>query len=166
MRAWPRQKSCRRRLELTRKAMPVSWMILMRRKAIRMTRVMRRRIRNNKISQMRAKAMSQNPMQPVVTLSQVKSHLRLCPSDADENNHLELLISAAVSHASQYLDRPIPWADKDGEPVPVPPDVQAAILLIIGDLYENREGQFVGIAVSENQTVQNLLHFHRIGLGI
>ena len=102
----------------------------------------------------------------VVTLEQVKSHLRLCPNDADENNHLELLIQAAVSHASQYLGRPVPWADKDGEPVPVPPDVQAAILLIIGDLYENREGVVAGISVAVNPTVQNLLHFHRVGLGI
>lgn len=71
-----------------------------------------------------------------------------------------------MSHASQYIDRPIPWADESGELVPVPPDVKAAILLIIGDLYENREGQFVGVQVAENQTVQNLLHFHRVGLGI
>ncbi|NLY16640.1 MAG: phage gp6-like head-tail connector protein [Gammaproteobacteria bacterium] len=96
----------------------------------------------------------------------MRNQLRLCPSDEAENQHLELLIKAAVSHASQYLDRPIPWTNKDGETVPVPEDVQLAILLIIGDLYENREGQFVGIAVSENQTVQNLLHFHRVGLGV
>ena len=102
---------------------------------------------------------------PVVTLQQVKNHLRLCQHDADENQHLELLIKAAVSHASQYLDRPVPWLDADGDPVPVPEDVQAAILLIIGDLYENREGQLVGQAINENRTVQNLLHFHRRGLG-
>ena len=101
-----------------------------------------------------------------MTLNQVKNHLRLYPNDADENNHLELLIQAAVSHASQYLGRPIPWPDKDGELVPVPPDVQAAILLIIGDLYENREGIVVGTIVAVNPTVQNLLHFHRVGLGI
>ena len=71
-----------------------------------------------------------------------------------------------MSHASQYIDRPIPWTDESGELVPVPPDVKAAILLIIGDLYENREGHFVGVQVAENQTVQNLLHFHRVGLGI
>ncbi len=111
--------------------------------------------------------MSSQSMTPlVVTLDQVKNHLRLCRSDAEENSHLEMIISAAVSHASQYIDRPIPWSDKDGEFVDVPPDLQAAILLIIGDLYENREGQFVGVAAAENQTVQNLLHFHRVGLGI
>lgn len=104
--------------------------------------------------------------QTVVTLNQVKNHLRLCPSDADENNHLELLIQAAVSHVSQYLDRPVPWMDKEGEPVPVPADVQAAILLIIGDLYENREGVVVGTIVATNPTVQNLLHFHRVGFGV
>lgn len=110
--------------------------------------------------------MSSQPMMPVVTLDQVKKHLRLCLNDAEENDHLDLIISAAVSHASQYIDRPIPWTDQAGELVPVPPDVKAAILLIIGDLYENREGQFVGVQVAENQTVQNLLHFHRVGLGV
>ena len=157
----PPQKSYRRRPVLTRKTKLTS-----RSRTASPPRTARPKTKmpSQRALIIRSKKMSQT--QPVVTLNQVKNHLRLCPSDADENNHLELLISAAVSHASQYLDRPIPWADKDGEPVPVPPDVQAAILLIIGDLYENREGQFVGIAVSENQTVQNLLHFHRIGLGI
>ena len=101
-----------------------------------------------------------------MTLDQVKKHLRLCPNDAEENDHLDLIISAAVSHASQYIDRPIPWTDKAGELVPVPPDVKAAILLIIGDLYENREGLIVGTIVATNPAVQNLLHFHRVGLGI
>ena len=71
-----------------------------------------------------------------------------------------------MSHASQYIDRPIPWTDKAGELVPVPPDVKAAILLIIGDLYENREGLIVGAIVATNPAVQNLLHFHRVGLGV
>ena len=71
-----------------------------------------------------------------------------------------------MSHASQYIDRPIPWANESGELVPVPPDVKAAILLIIGDLYENREGLIVGTNVATNPAVQNLLHFHRVGLGI
>ena len=71
-----------------------------------------------------------------------------------------------MSHASQYIDRPIPWTDQAGELVPAPPDVKAAILLIIGDLYENREGLIVGTIVSTNPAVQNLLHFHRVGLGI
>lgn len=101
-----------------------------------------------------------------VTLEQAKTQLRLCQRDEEENQHLDLLIRAATSHASQYLDRPIPWSDSSGDPVPVPPDVQAAILLIISDLYENREGVVVGTIVTENPTVQNLLHFHRVGLGI
>ena len=96
----------------------------------------------------------------------MKKHLRLCLNDAEENDHLDLIISAAVSHASQYIDRPIPWANESGELVPVPPDVKAAILLIIGDLYENREGLIVGTNVATNPAVQNLLHFHRVGLGI
>ena len=100
----------------------------------------------------------------VITLDQAKHQLRLCGNEEDQ--HLSLLIEAAVEHASQYIDRPIPWLNSDGEEVPVPSDLKLGILLILSDLYENREGQFVGVAVTENQAVQNLLHFHRVGLGI
>ncbi len=100
----------------------------------------------------------------VITLDQAKHQLRLCGNEEDQ--HLSLLIEAAVEHASQYIDRPIPWLDSDGQEAPVPSDLKLGILLILSDLYENREGQFVGVAVTENQAVQNLLHFHRVGLGI
>lgn len=45
-------------------------------------------------------------------------------------------------------------------------DIKAAILLVLGDLWENREGQFVGVATSVNPTVERLLHYHRRELGI
>lgn len=96
----------------------------------------------------------------------MKHQLRLNPSDEEENQHLELLIGAATSHASQYLGRPIPWLDEDGEPVPVPDDVKMAILMLVSDLYENREAQIVGVSVTENRAVQDLLHFHRVGFGV
>ena len=40
------------------------------------------------------------------------------------------------------------------------------MLLIIGDLYENREGQFIGVSQATNPMVEKLLHFHRKGLGV
>lgn len=100
----------------------------------------------------------------VITLDQAKHQLRLCGSEEDQ--HLSLLIEAAVEHASQFIDRPIPWLNSDGEEVPVPSDLKLGILLILSDLYENREGLIVGTIVAKNPAVQNLLHFHRVGLGI
>jgi uncharacterized phiE125 gp8 family phage protein len=39
----------------------------------------------------------------------------------------------------------------------VPPDIYAAAMLYLGDLYENRESQIVGIAVAQNQSAEILL---------
>lgn len=44
-------------------------------------------------------------------------------------------------------------------------DIRSAILLTLGDLWENREGQFVNATSQVNRTVENLLHFHRRALG-
>lgn len=102
----------------------------------------------------------------VVTMQQVKQHLRLNPCENHEDGHLLLLIEAATDYASQFINRPIPWCDDNGKEVSVPFSVRAAILLIIGDLYENREGKFVGVSMTNNPTVENLLHFYRVGLGV
>jgi hypothetical protein len=51
-------------------------------------------------------------------------------------------------------------------PISTPAAIKAACLLIIGDMYENREGAIVGTIHKENPAVQRLLHFYRIGIGI
>ena len=45
-------------------------------------------------------------------------------------------------------------------------DIAAAILLTLGDLWENREAQFVGVSVEANRTVSSLLHPHRREVGV
>ena len=44
--------------------------------------------------------------------------------------------------------------------------VLAAMKLILGDLYENREGQVLGQPININQTVHALLTPHRVGMGM
>ena len=100
----------------------------------------------------------------VLTLTEIKAHLRL--DGADQDDQLTLLNSAAEDYAAQYLGRAIPWKDEQGVDVPVPASVKGALLLIIGDLYENREGGIVGSTHTDNPTVERLLHFYRVGLGI
>lgn len=97
----------------------------------------------------------------VLTLPEIKTHLRLDADESAEDALLESLNEAAHDYASQYVGRPIPW---DGEPVP--PSVKAAIKLIVGQLYEDREATYVGVSVEDNPAVVNMLHFYRIGLGI
>jgi len=104
------------------------------------------------------------------TIEQVRKHLRLDEdiedAGADTNTDLQLLLDAAVDHASQILNRPIPWKDAQGNDVDVPASVVQAILLLIGDFYENREAVITGTIVAENPTVMRLLHFYRKGLGV
>jgi|SRR5690554_2286595 len=103
----------------------------------------------------------------ILTLEEMKTHLRLSlDPDSEIDPQLEDLEAAAVDYASQYLGRPLPWLDDDGLPVVVPPSVRAALLLIIGDLYEHREGQIVGETIVDNPAVERLLHFYRVGLGV
>lgn len=45
----------------------------------------------------------------------------------------------------------------EAEPLGVPPDVYAACMLYLGDLYENREANIVGIALVPNPTAELLM---------
>lgn len=100
----------------------------------------------------------------VLTLEEIKAHLRV--DGSAEDAQLTLLGEAAEDYATQYLNRSLPWLDDLGAPVPVPASIRAALLLIVGDLYENREGVVVGTIVAVNPTVERLLHFYRVGLGV
>lgn len=100
----------------------------------------------------------------VLTLPEVKAHLRV-DHDA-EDVLISGMIDAAEDYVSRYLERPLPWEDEDGRPVPVPASVKAAILLIVGDLYANREGRFVGTTQTDNPAVQMLLGPYRLGMGV
>lgn len=102
----------------------------------------------------------------VLTLPEIKTHLRLEADETAEDALLASLNEAAHDHAEQYLGRSIPWDDDEGATVDVPASVKAAELLIVGDLYENREAQMVGVTVESNPTVERLLHFYRVGLGV
>lgn len=100
-------------------------------------------------------------------LAALKWHLRLDPEpDTESDPHLQDTLDDAIDHAAQYLGRPIPWTAEDASEAPVPGSVRAAILLIAADLHENREGQFVGVSVADNPTMERLLHFYRVGLGV
>lgn len=99
----------------------------------------------------------------IIGVEEAKVHLRLDPEpDSDQDPYIEDLIAAAEDYAAQFMGREeLPW-DSSGAPA----SVRAAILLIIGDLYENREGAMVGVSRVDNPAVERLLHFYRVGLGI
>ncbi|PKG49277.1 MULTISPECIES: head-tail connector protein [Halomonadaceae] len=90
-----------------------------------------------------------------VSLEEAKAHLRLMVEEDDEDGLITGLIEAAEGYIAQYLGEDLP------EPMPAP--VRAAVLLLVGDLFEHRERQTVtGVGgFQENPTFQLLLNPYR-----
>lgn len=97
------------------------------------------------------------------TIEQIKVQLRMEPDEQAPglDDELQALLDDAVDYASQFLGRPIPWTEDSS----VPGSVRRALLLIVSDLFNNREGQFVGVTAADNPAVVRMLHFYRVGLG-
>ena len=81
----------------------------------------------------------------------VKDHLRI--ESSDEDTLLQSYLDAATASVADYLGQSLP------DPVPAP--VEAAILLRVGDLYENREGQ-TDRPLHGNRTFERLLQPYRV----
>ena len=81
----------------------------------------------------------------------VKDHLRI--ESSDEDTLLQSYLDAATASVADYLGQPLP------DPIPAP--VEAAILLRVGDLYENREAQ-TDRPLHGNQTFDRLLQPYRV----
>ncbi len=71
-----------------------------------------------------------------VTLSRAKKHLQVDEDYKDDDNYILDLIQVAEDAVAQTLDVPLACLLKDGW---LPPAVIHSILLIIGNLYANRE---------------------------
>lgn len=95
-----------------------------------------------------------------LTLAEVKLHLRV--DHSAEDSLIQQYMAAAHDQIEEFLGRAVPWgvtsAAPDGE---YPAAVRSGELLIIGDLYRNRETN------SEPGTaLYRLLFPYRIGLGV
>lgn len=99
-------------------------------------------------------------------LALIKEQLRIEPDDDAEDVLLIQMSHAAVDYASQYIGRPIPWKDPSGGTVPVPTSVVQALLLIVSDLFVNREGAMRNAELHDNPAVARFLHFYRVGMGV
>jgi hypothetical protein len=81
-----------------------------------------------------------------ITRQLAMSHLRLTEDDA--SGDLDQAIEGAKQIASDFLNRPIPWKNHKGKDEPVPASVVSATLLIIGALYDDREGGELALSTS------------------
>ena len=96
-----------------------------------------------------------------VTLEQAKAHLRVLHSHDDA--YITTLISIAAQHVLDYTDRadddPLFWS---GSELKAP--IMAAMLLLIGDLYANREAQ-TAAELKPNPAFERLLwSYRRLGV--
>lgn len=71
-----------------------------------------------------------------ITLCEAKKHLLIDSSFKDDDEYILALIDAAEEAVSINLCVPLDSIAEGGE---IPPSVKAAILLLIGNFYANRE---------------------------
>lgn len=89
----------------------------------------------------------------MLTLQQTKDHLRV--DHDDEDIAITAMIDAATAAAADYLNMPL-----DQMTATVPSPIKAAALLMVADLYENREGQS-DRQLYRNTTYERLLNPYR-----
>lgn len=92
----------------------------------------------------------------IVTLSEAKLHCRV--DTATEDDYIESLIDAACTWLQNYLNQTIP--DNADSPVTYPAPLRHAVLLMVGDMYENRSAK-VDSKMAENPTLYNLAYPYR-----
>lgn len=111
-------------------------------------------------------------MTAITTLETAKLHLRVEDGVTVEDTLIELWIAAAEKAAADfcnrnfYLDDASMGADADGLVLPDEPAVQAAVLLTLGHLYENRTSVDTVQKQELPLGVASLLQPHRINIGM
>ncbi|MFR9500653.1 MAG: head-tail connector protein [Rikenellaceae bacterium] len=97
-------------------------------------------------------------MSDLISLEVAKSHLRVGDSSHDDEL-IKLKIDMAVSIASDQTNRnlELEFSEKT-----LPGAIKAAILLILGTLYDNETDQLIGRSVSElPMSAKTILAAHR-----
>ena len=88
-------------------------------------------------------------------LSQVKKHLIVDETFTDDDNYIQSLMDVAEASVSKHIDCPLACIEQeDGT---LPPPVVHAMLLIVGNLYANREPVVMGTIVTELPLSYNYL---------
>ena len=105
----------------------------------------------------------------LLDLAPVKLHLRV--DDSAEDALIGLYVTAAEEFAMQFLGRTIYATELaqglDTAGIVINPAIQAALLLIVGHLYANREDVLAGVSVAQLPNgSQYLMQPYRIGMGV
>ena len=105
----------------------------------------------------------------LLDLATVKLHLRV--DDSAEDALIGLYVTAAEESAMQFLGRTIYATELaqglDTAGIVINPAIQAALLLIVGHLYANREDVLAGVSVAQLPNgSQYLMQPYRSGMGV
>jgi hypothetical protein len=94
----------------------------------------------------------------LITMEEARAHLRVTGTRADEDIQLKIIAAGAILLNYIKVDQDesplsMPWGAED-----VPWDIKAATMLILGELFAERES---GKADVLSQAVKSLLHRYR-----
>lgn len=97
----------------------------------------------------------------MIDLARVKLHLRV--DDDEEDSLIGGYIEAAKSHVAMHCDRELVDAAPVGpDQMGITPDVEQAILLLVGHWFANREGVAMGtISTTVPLAVERLLMYRK-----
>lgn len=105
----------------------------------------------------------------MIELSTVKEHCRIEPDFTDDDNLLGIYSGAASRYVQTWTRRTLyqlntdPGYDTDEDRLLLDDDIRAAMLLLIGHWYANRETVGVGVSATEVPfAVEALLQPYRI----
>lgn len=94
-------------------------------------------------------------MSMYLDLSQVKKHILVDETFTDDDNYIQSLMDVAEASVSKHIDCPLACIEQeDGT---LPPPVVHAMMLIVGNLYANREPVVMGTIVTELPLSYNYL---------
>lgn len=110
-----------------------------------------------------------------VSLELARKHVRA--DDDEDGGLLEQYLAGAQQAAIDYLNRPVFATREDLDAaiasgaanesaIVVNAAIRAAILIIFGDMYKQRESVVTGVSVYELPIVQDLLRPHRLVNGV
>lgn len=108
----------------------------------------------------------------LITLAQAKQHLKVLHDREDQQ--IQELINAALDNVSGLINRrldgtdPVPFETVENAgvlvaklPLELKPSLRSAALLILGDLYTNRDAQVTGTIMIINQTCERMMQSYR-----
>lgn len=87
-----------------------------------------------------------------LSLQQIKQHLRVDETDNTEDALITMYQQSAMQYVAKYLGEDLP------DPIPAP--IEACVLLLTADMYENRERQGPEVFY-QNHTYKLLLNPYR-----